>query len=59
MFGDTKPKSTAAVIEDGALCFKSDGKPGCTVLRLSAGEENLRLYSGFITEGSVIPDKIK
>ncbi|MDE7362274.1 MAG: hypothetical protein K2N38_10120 [Oscillospiraceae bacterium] len=51
MFGDIKPKETAAKIEDGMLCFQSQGKHEYTMLKLPASEENLRLYSEFITEG--------
>lgn len=51
MFGDIKPKNTAAKIEDGMLCFQSQGKHEYTMLKLPASEENLRLYSEFISEG--------
>lgn len=50
MFGDPKPRDTAAKVEDGMLCFNSRGKHEYTMLRLPASEENLRLYSEFITE---------
>lgn len=52
IFGDIKPKNTAAKIEDGMLCFQSKGKHEYTMLKLPASEENLRLYSEFITEGT-------
>lgn len=55
MFGDIKPKNTAAVIEDGMLCFRSKGKHEYTMLKLPASEENLRLYSEFIVENNVEP----
>ncbi|MCX4355564.1 MAG: hypothetical protein OSJ43_04980 [Oscillospiraceae bacterium] len=51
MFGDIKPKNTAAKVEDGQLCFSSRGKLEYTMLKLPATEENLRLYSEFMTEG--------
>lgn len=50
MFGDLKPRDTAAKVEDGMLCFNSRGKREYTVLRLPASEENLRLYSEFISD---------
>lgn len=50
MFGDIKPKKTAAMVEDGMLCFQSKGKHEYTMLKLLASEENLRLYSEFIVE---------
>lgn len=49
--GRLKPKKTSAVTEKGKLCFYIDGgdEPKA-VLKLRASEENLRLYSEFITE---------
>lgn len=53
MFGDTKPRNTAAKVEDGMLCFQSKGKHEYTMLKLPATEENLRLYSEFMTEEKI------
>ncbi len=53
MFGDIKPRNTAAKVEDGQLCFNSRGKLECTMLKLPATEENLRLYSEFMTEEKI------
>lgn len=56
MFGDLKPRDTAAKVEDGMLCFNSRGKREYTVLRLPASEENLRRYSEFIDEKTAARD---
>lgn len=59
MFGDIKPKNTAAVIEDGMICFQSNGKLfDYTMLKLPASEENLRLYSEFIVKNKAEPQQI-
>lgn len=59
MFGDIKPKNTAAVIEDGMICFQSNGKLfDYTMFKLCASEENLRLYSEFIVKGKAEPQQI-
>lgn len=58
MFGDIKPKKTAAKIEEGMLCFRSQGKHEYTILKLPANEENLRLYSEFIVEDNAEPQRI-
>lgn len=58
MFGDIKPRNTAAMVEDGMLCFQSKGKHEFTMLRLPANEENLRLYSEFIVKGKAEPQQI-
>lgn len=52
-FGEIKLKKTAAKIEDGKLRFYLEKNPDGTALTLPATEENLRLYSEFITEGKV------
>lgn len=56
MFGDLKPRDTAAKVEDGMLCFNSRGKHEYTMLRLPASEENLRRYSEFIDEKTAARD---
>lgn len=59
MFGDLNPRNTAVKVEDGMLCFISQGKLEYAMLRLPASEENLRLYSEFIakeTDRSGDPD---
>lgn len=53
MFGDIKPRNTAAKVEDAMLCFQSKGKHEYTMLKLPATEENLRLYSEFMTEEKI------
>lgn len=58
MFGDIKPKNTAAKVEDGMLCFQSKGKHEYTMLRLPASEENLRLYSEFVANDNAEPQQI-
>ena len=58
MFGDIKPKNTAAVIEDGMICFQSKGKHEFTMLKLPANEENLRLYSAFLVKDKAEPQQI-
>ena len=55
MFGDIKPRNTAAMVEEGMLCFQSKGKHEYTMLKLPASEENLRLYSEFIVENNCEP----
>ncbi|MCM1166909.1 MAG: hypothetical protein NC299_05900 [Lachnospiraceae bacterium] len=53
MFGDLKPRKTAAVVEDGKFRFRSADKREFTMLTLPASEENLRLYSVFTGNNTV------